>query len=118
VSFRLHGVGARLLIVQRLRVLNGRPETLTYQYRISLSDEKDSWLIRWEYFRHPPAPHYPYPLGHVHVNGRFSPSTVAALAKLHVPTGLVPPGLVLWHLIAEWGVRPKRDDSRERVAWR
>jgi len=35
------------------------------------------------------------------------------LPKLHVPTGRVPLELVLWDLIAEWDVKPKRDDWRE-----
>jgi hypothetical protein len=43
------------------------------------------------------------------VNGAFA-STDAVLPKLHVPTRPVPLELVLWHLIVEWGVKPKRDD--------
>ncbi len=73
---------------------------------------KGDWLLRWEYFRQPPQPDYPYPLAHLHVNGALA-SVGRALPKLHVPTGRVPLELALWHLIAEWDVKPKRDDWRE-----
>jgi hypothetical protein len=111
ISFVLHGSRVRLLIVQTLRVSGEHCQTLTYQYRLSSGEDKPSWLMRWEYFRHRPTPDYPYPLAHVHVNADLLPRGAdLALAKLHIPTRRVPLELVLWHAIAEWGVVPKRDD--------
>lgn len=106
-SFALHGSNVRLLVVQTLEVDGEQCRTLTYQYRPSLGEDKQSWLIRWEYFRHRPTTAYPYPLAHVHVNPG---GAVAVLPKLHIPTRRVPLELVLWHAIAEWGVQPKGDD--------
>jgi hypothetical protein len=114
VSFVLHGTAVRLLAVQTLRVVEEHCETLTYQYRLSAGEEKDSWLMRWEYFRQAPTADYPYPLAHVHVNAELLPAGVdARLTKLHIPTRRVPIELVIWHAIAEWGAEPKRDDWRE-----
>lgn len=48
------------------------------------------WLLRWEYSRERPRADYAYPLAHIHA-------------------ARVPLELVLWHLIAEWGVTPKTD---------
>lgn len=111
VSFALHGTKVRLLAVQTLRVIEDHCETLSYQYRLSAGEEKDSWLIRWEYSHQRPAPDYPYPLAHVHVNGELLPAgTNTVLGRLHIPTRRVPLELVLSHLIAEWGAKPKRDD--------
>jgi hypothetical protein len=109
IGFALRGTTSRLLVVQSLRVRDDHCETLTYQYRFSLDEQKRSWLIRWEYFRQRPRPDYPYPLAHVHVNGTIA-SADAMLPKLHVPTRRIPLELVLWHLIAEWGVTPKHED--------
>jgi hypothetical protein len=114
VSFALHGTGVRLLVVQSLRVVEDHCETLSYQYRLSAGEEKDSWLIRWEYLRQKPVPEYQYPLAHVHVNGDLrSDALDAQLTKLHIPTRRVPIELVIWHAIVEWGAAPKRDDWRD-----
>ena len=73
-------------------------------------------MLRWEYFREPPKANYGYPLAHLHANAEFIDPGPAGgrLAKgpphLHIPTARVPLELVLWHLIAEWGVKPKTDD--------
>ena len=108
-SFALHGSNVRLLVVQTLEVEQCR--TVTYQYRLSLGEDKPSWLIRWEYFRHRPTTAYLYPLLRVHVNAQLlSGGAVAVLPKLHIPTRRVPLELVLWHAIAEWGVQPRGDD--------
>lgn len=110
-SFALHGSNVQLLLVQALEVDGEQCRTLTYQYRLSLGEEKRSWLIRWEYFRHRPTTAYPYPLAHVHVNAELLPGgAMAALPKLHIPTRRVPLELVVWHAIAEWSVQPKGDD--------
>lgn len=106
-SFALHGTMRRLLVLQRLHVVGKHCETLSYQYRLSRGKDKATWLIRWEYLRRRPTPDYAYPLAHLHVNGEFAGRTLS-LRKLHVPTARIPLELVLWHLIAEWGVEPKR----------
>jgi hypothetical protein len=113
VSFALHGTTKRLGVVQGLRVVDGHCQTLGYQYNFALDEQKESWLIRWEYLRDQPTPDYRYPLAHVHLNGEFTPDAAASLPRLHVPTSRVPLELVLWHLIAEWGVTPKSADWRE-----
>jgi hypothetical protein len=87
--------------------------TISYSYRLACGEAKGDWLIRWDYFRQRPMPDYPYPLAHVHANGRFVPGAAVTLPKLHIPTRRVPLELVLWHLIAEWDVKPKQDDWRE-----
>jgi hypothetical protein len=89
--------------------------TASYRYRLADSDAKDAWLLRWEYDRRPPRSDYPYPRAHVHANGALR--GLKALhtnpaSRLHIPTARVPLELVLWHLIAEWGVKPKRSDWR------
>lgn len=111
---RLHGTALRLFIAQTIRVEDDRVAVQSYAYRIQEHETRDSWLVRWEYFRHLPTPEYAYPLAHMHVNGAFaSPTASAYLAKsaanLHLPTRRVPLELVLWHLIAEWGVASKTD---------
>jgi hypothetical protein len=58
----------------------------------------------------PPRSDYPYPLAHVHFNGTLTDGT--RLDRLHVPTRRVPLELVVWHLVAEWGVERKGDDWR------
>jgi hypothetical protein len=90
----------------------GHCQTAAYACRIASGDDKTDWLLRWEYFRSPPKPDYPYPRAHLHVNGALA-SSDEALPRLHIPTARVPLELVIWHLIAEWGVTPKRDDWRE-----
>jgi hypothetical protein len=115
-SFALHGTTMRLLVAQTLRIVDDHCETLSYQYRFSLAEEKESWLIRWEYSRHTPRQDYPYPLAHVHINGGFVPDSGATLSELHIPTRRVPLELALWHLIAEWGVTPKHDDWQQVLA--
>ena len=111
ISFALHGSSVRLLVVQTLQLTGEHCQTLTYQYRLSLDEDKQSWLIRWEYYRHRPTPAYPYPLAHVHINAELlAGGADAALPKLHIPTRRVPLELVLWHAIVEWGVEPKTDD--------
>ena len=110
VAFKLRGSTARLLVLQDLRVVGEHCETLGYQYRISHGPEKASWMLRWEYLRQPLDGGYPYPLAHVHVNGTLGST---ALAGLHIPTARLPLEFVLWHLIVEWSVTPKREDWRD-----
>jgi hypothetical protein len=44
-----------------------------------------------------------------------SPSRSDATGPTHLPTSRVPFELVLWHLIAEWGVRAKTDAWQHRL---
>jgi hypothetical protein len=93
-----------------VNVADDRCQTAYYAYRLVSGDEKGAWMLRWEYFRKPPKRDYPYPLAHVHVNASFGAGDRPELPKLHIPTRRVPIELVVWHLIAEWGVEPKHDD--------
>jgi hypothetical protein len=45
--------------------------TLEYKYVLQASEDRDSWLLRYEYQREPPDG-YPYPRSHVHVNAQPS----------------------------------------------
>ena len=98
----------RLFVRQIIEVVDERCQTESYSYRLQADDTRDSWLIRWEYFRDTPKTNYPYPLAHVHVNGESQ--TAADLGRLHIPTRRVPLELVIWHLIAEWNVASKTAD--------
>lgn len=102
----LHGTSLRLFVRQTIVVVNSHCQTESYGYRLQSDASTASWLIRWEYFRDPPRPDYLYPLAHVHVNGQIEGNS---LAGLHVPTGRIPLELVIWHLIAEWGVASRSD---------
>lgn len=112
VPFALLGSSLRLLLTQTVEVIEHRCHTVTYAYRLSTSDAKRDWLLRWEYFSRPPKPDYRYPLAHAHINAALhNAEAEARLTKpaphLHVPTARVPLEFVLWHLIAEWGVGPR-----------
>jgi hypothetical protein len=119
VPLALHGVGERLFIQQAIEVVGNHCQTVSYAYRFQVEDDRESWLLRWEYYRERPRADYEYPLAHLHVNAEFvDPGPAAARLEktpshLHIPTARVPLELVLWHLIAEWGVTPKTDDWRE-----
>lgn len=85
----------------------------SYAYRLQAGKSAASWLIRWEYQRESPRSDYPYARAHVHVRGAFPDGKPAD--RLHIPTRRVPLELVLWHLIADWGVKPKRDDWQQQL---
>jgi hypothetical protein len=89
-------------------VVDGRCQTESYTYRLQSGETMESWLIRWEYQREPPRPDYVYPAAHVHVHGAFPDAE--PIGRLHIPTRRVPFELILWHLIAEWGVESKSRD--------
>lgn len=101
----LHGTPARLFVRQVIEVVGGHCQVESYSYRLQRDDSRESWLLRWEYFREPPRADYPYAPAHVHLNGNFADGQPAE--RLHTPTRRVPLELVAWHLIAEWGVRSK-----------
>ncbi len=106
----LHGTSNRLFVRQLFEVVDGHCQIESYSYRLQPSDDRESWLIRWEYYREPPRGDYPYPLAHVHFNGALADGTNAG--RLHVPTRWVPLELIIWHVAAEWGVEPRADDWR------
>jgi hypothetical protein len=115
VPFALLGSSLRLLLSQTIEVVQTKCHTVTYAYRLATGDAKTDWLVRWEYFRHPPTPDYAYPTAHVHINARLLDARAEArlvkpAAHLHLPTARVPLELVLWHLIAEWGVEARIPD--------
>ena len=106
----------QLFIQQAIEVVGEHCQTVSYGYRFQTGDDPSSWLLRWEYFRERPKTDYAYPLAHLHVNAEFLDrgAVTGRLSKgpphLHIPTARVPLELGLWHLIAEWGVKPKTDD--------
>jgi hypothetical protein len=104
----LHGTSSRLFVRQLFEVVDGHCRIESYSYRLQTADHRESWLIRWEYYRDSPRAHYPYPLAHVHFNGVLVDGMKAG--RLHVPTRRVPLELIVWHLVAEWGVEPRGKD--------
>ncbi len=116
VPLALHGSALRLYVEHEVDASEDTAHTASYRYVLQAEGAHDSWLVRWEYLRDQPAD-YPYTLGHVHVHADFadaprSVSHMKALPRLHLPTARVALELVLGHVIAEWGARPKTD------AWR
>ena len=105
--FDLLGSPLRLFVRHTVVVIDGHCRTESYGYRLQSDEAAGSWLLRWEYFRDPPRPDYPYPLAHLHVNGTFGRDK--PITPLHIPTSRVPLESVLWHLIAEWGIAPRSD---------
>ncbi len=106
----LLGSPLRLFVRHTVVVCDGHCRTESYGYRLQSGEAAGSWLLRWEYFRDPPRPDYPYSLAHLHVNGSFAGGE--PIAPLHIPASRVPLESVLWHLIAEWGVLPRGDGWR------
>lgn len=117
-SLDLHGTPNRLFVRQIFEVVEGHCQVESYSYRLQTNDARESWLVRWEYYREPPRSDYAYPLAHVHFNGALADGTAAG--RLHVPTRRVPLELIVWHLVAEWGAQPKGEDwkavLRESIA--
>ena len=110
VPLELFGSSYRLYVEHVVEVDDDGLHTDSYTYTLQWSEDRASSLIRWEHSRERP-PGYRYVLSHVHVNGRFTAGCVAMpLPKLHIPTSRIPLELVLWHLIVEWGVKPKDPD--------
>jgi hypothetical protein len=110
----LYGSSYRLFVRQVIEVVDGHCQVESYGYRLQADESRESWLIRWEYLRERPRLDYPYPSAHVHVNGEFWDR--APVSPLHIPTRRVPLELVIWHLIAEWDVRPKTDDWQQLLS--
>ena len=108
VPLDVFGGPLRLFVRQMITVVGDHCQTEAYSYRLQTEETPGSWLIRWEYNRDPPRRDYPYPPAHLHVNGEFE--DLGSMARLHLPTRRVPLELVIWHLIAEWGLTAKTND--------
>jgi len=117
---QLNGTSRVLMFQQKIEVVDGHCQTLTYTYRLQRTIDHRSWLCRWEYFRKPPKPDYLYPLAHFHVNaaqievredGEIEFGT--NIGDKHFPTERVALEHILLHLIEEWGVRPLSPNYRE-----
>jgi hypothetical protein len=104
----LFGTSLRLFIRQTIVVVDGHCQTESHTYRVQRDDSAKSWLLRWEYLRDRPRPDYEYPLAHVHVNAAIEDGE--AIGRLHIPTRRIPLELVIWHLVAEWGVEARTPD--------
>ena len=100
-----------LLVQHKFAVEDGHCRTLTYSYNLHRAHDRKAWLCRWEFFRQPPKPEYPYSLGHVHVNATLVDSGEPVGDK-HLPTDRVPLEQVILHVIEEWGVEPLSEDYR------
>lgn len=107
----LHGGSAWLFVRQVIEVIDDHCQTESYSYRLQSGQTRDSWLVRWEYYRKSPRVDYEYPLAHVHLNAAFPDGTRAE--HLHIPTRRVALELVVWHLIAEWRVEVKTGDWKD-----
>jgi hypothetical protein len=101
----LFGTPLRLFIRQKIVVVDNHCQTESHTYRVQGDDDAKSWLLRWEYLRDRPRPDYEYPLAHVHVNAAIKEGE--AIGRLHIPTRRIPLELVIWHLVAEWGVEAR-----------
>jgi hypothetical protein len=88
VPLELNGTTAKLVVQQKVEVQDDHVTTLTYHYRSQLSDDVDSWLFRWEYFRNKPRDDYAHPLAHFHVNAASEHR--ADLEHVHFATRRVP----------------------------
>lgn len=111
----LHGSDLRLFVRQTIVVDGeGHCQTESYSYRLQRDPGRESWILRWEYFRDPPRPDYPYPLGHLHANAELAAGE--PIGRLHLPTRRVPLELVLWHLLAEWRIDSRSPDWQRRLA--
>ena len=110
VAMPLHG--SRLfLFVKQIVVVGDHVQTQQYSYRLQCDPrDRRSDILRWEHSRDRPEG-YGYALSHVHINGELvaDPPTKTT-PRIHIPTGRVALELVLWHLLAEWGVESRTDD--------
>ena len=85
----------------------------TYQVGEDLDDPRP--LFTYQYDRNVP---FPYPRCHLHVFATPDAYTLdRPFPRLHLPTRRITLEQVVWHLIQEHGVQPRRDDWRQ-VLWR
>ena len=108
IPLELNNASARLFFQQSVKVVNSHCEVLNYSYRYQTNDERQSWLIRWEYVRNLGVSHHPH--AHVHVNAKsIKGRAPKEFDRLHMPAGRVPIELIMWHLISDWNVTPLRN---------
>jgi len=108
VPLGIDGTTLSLLVQQLVVVDDGCCRTESCSYRLQAEASPKSWLIRWDYIRDPSQSEYAYPRAHVHVNATFADGM--PVGRLHIPTGPVGLELVIRHLIADWGVKPRSED--------
>ncbi len=108
VPLELDGTSIRLFLHHVVVVEDGRCRTESYAYRLQADASMRSWLFRWEYVRDPSASELAYPRAHVHVNGKFPDE--APIGRLHIPTRRISVELIVRHLIADWGAKPRTED--------
>ena len=88
---------------------------LGYRYRLLDRQEREILAFHWH-----PTGVSPVIRPHLHLSGRLPPLDLgsgappAVLGGMHIPTGSVALADVVWLLISEFGVEPRRDDW-ERV---
>ena len=85
----------------------------TYQAGDGLDNPRP--VFTYQYDRNAP---FPYPRCHLHVFA--APDAYAQdrpFSRLHLPTRRITLEQIVWHLIQEHGVQPRRDDWRQ-VLWR
>jgi hypothetical protein len=85
--------------------------TIGYWYSLLDRQEREIIAFHWH-----PAGIRPIVILHLHLSGRLQPLDLgpgaepAALGQMHIPTGPVAFADVVWLLIAEFGVEPRRAD--------
>ena len=87
----------------------------TYAYQASEGLEDPSPVFSYQYDRTASSP---YPRCHLHVHATPEDYTGnKPFPRLHLPTRRISLEQVVWHLIQEHGVQPRREDWHE-VLWR
>ena len=87
----------------------------TYTYQAGEDLDEPRSLFSYQYDRTASSP---YPRCHLHVQADPAGySGIRSFPRLHLPTRRVSLEQVVWHLITEHGVEPRRDDWHE-VLWR
>lgn len=74
----------------------------SWQYQ--LDAEGEEWVIRYDFLRHPRAPH---PGAHVQIRGRLDEDCLPVgkpLPRVHIPTGRIPIEAMLRCLIEQFGI--------------
>ena len=94
-----------------------RVQTLRSAYRHQAGPDLDDPkpLFVYEYDRYAPPP---YPRCHLHVFAAPKDYELKrSFPRLHLPTRRITLEQIVWHLIQEHGVQPRRDDWQQ-VLWR
>ena len=94
-----------------------RLQTLRSAYRYKAGHDLDDPkpLFVYEYTRHAPAR---YPRSHLHVFAAPAHYPLQRpFPRLHLPTRRITLEQIVWHLIHEHGVQPRRDDWHD-ILWR